>query len=257
MKLKGFIDYKEKYLKKLFNEELGVYIGIPSKSRAFRVKQQEELMGLKPTWFVPEDEVKQYEDEGAIVIPCKVGLSVQRNTILEESFKNNQTCLMLDDDLIEFSFIYDDKTSNTISFNEAVNILKREINIFKLAGNSSGTNLFWYDPNRPKSIKSPVAGMILVKPSTPRYDEELILNEDTDFCLQHKVKYGGLIKVNYVINKFHGTDINYEKNTFKKTIEGGLKYKLEDLEKSFNYLQNKWGDLVKPSKSNKYDIGFR
>ena len=186
----------------MFNEELGVFIGIPSKSRPFRVKEQEKLMGCKPTWFVPREEVKQYEDEGAITFPCdEIGLPQQRNYALEEAFKNNQTAVLLDDDLIGFNFIYHDKTLKPLTFVETVQAMKREVNIFKLAGNSSGTNLFWYDPKRPTSKKSPVGGIFLIKPSEPRYDPALRYNEDMDFSIQHYVKYGGLIKINYIQNK--------------------------------------------------------
>ena len=241
----------------MFNEELGVFIGIPSKSRPFRVKEQEKLMGCKPTWFVPREEVKQYEDEGAITFPCdEIGLPQQRNYALEEAFKNNQTAVLLDDDLIGFNFIYHDKTLKPLTFVETVQAMKREVNIFKLAGNSSGTNLFWYDPKRPTSKKSPVGGIFLIKPSEPRYDPALRYNEDMDFSIQHYVKYGGLIKINYIQNKFFEATIDMETKKVKKPLEGGIDYNDDDFENAFNHLLNKWGNRIRRSKT-KYEVIMR
>jgi len=245
-----------KFLKKLYNEELGVFIGIPSKSRPFRVKEQEKLMGCKPTWFVPKEEVKQYEDEGAIVIPCETGLSVQRNMILEESFKNNQTCLMLDDDLKGFKEIISKNPTpitKDVSLNYVVEELKNNINIFKIAGNSSVSNLFWYNPGSRISIKGLLVALFLVKPSTPRFDVNLNISEDTDFSIQHYVKYGGVVKLNYLRNYFNMVKIDRDNMKFKKPIEGGIDWNKDDFPNSYNYLMKKWSGVLRPSKT-QYEV---
>jgi len=258
VKLKDYIDYKEKYLRKLFNEELDCFIGIPSKGRSFRVKEQEKLMGVKPTWFVPKEDFESYRNAGANSVEISpIGLSNSRNFILDYAFKNNQTCLMVDDDIIGYQKINNDKTLQDISFNDIVVLLKREINIFKLAGVNEKTNLFYYDPTRPISKKVPIICTLLVKPSAPRFDNNLKVAEDYDFTLQHLSKYGAVIRLNGFRNIHHGTQMDNKKLTFKSTISGGVNYSLDIQKDSFNYIMKKWKNRVMESKSTPYQIRIK
>jgi len=233
----------------LFNEELGVFVGIASKGRSFRVEEQEKICG-KATWFVPFEEVNEYKEAGAgNVIESPPGLSASRNAVLEEAFKNNQNCIMLDDDIKGYKRVKDDKSLEDISFKEVIVHLKREINIFKFAGVSEDSNLFYFDPNRPISKKSLIACTYLVKPSTPRFDTNLAVSEDMDFTLQHISKYGASIRLNYLRNYHYGTMMDNKKLTFKRTIEGGIEYSIDVQKHSFDYLMKKWKGKVRSSKT--------
>ena len=233
-----------------------IIVCIISSGRPFRVKPMQDMVG-KAIWFVPQDEIKDYKNCEMILVDK--GLSESRNTALEYCFKKDKICLMLDDDITGFSLLRGGNNKPLpSSFHEALHELYIMLidSPFKLSALSDYQNNFFFHPRKTKegwkgltSLRSPLATtMIMVRQSTPRFDTKLEVNEDTDFTLQHIVKYGGALKINYIKIEHNISRMNAKTLQFKKTIEGGITKTIEKQIQACDYLKKKWGKLVKDSK---------
>ena len=233
---------------------------IVSKGRTFRVKPMEELV-KNAVWFVPKDELDDYLAEYTMgsVQPCASGLANQRNDALEFCFEQDKICLMMDDDISGFTRIINSNKTEKISFEDISKELHTNLinSPLKIAGFQWHVNMLWFNPLNRISLKSSLpTAFLMIKPSKPRFDKNLELGEDTDFTLQHILQYGGALRINYMQVKANVTKMDNKKLTFKKTMKGGLEYNLEKQKKSFNYLRNKWGSLVKEGKT-PYHVALR
>lgn len=219
-----------------------IFYGIISKGRASRVKEQESIT-TKGVWFVPLDEVEDYQKQGADVIGVDGGLCEARNACLEMAFQYNKKCLMTDDDLKGFIQFTNMKHSFKVSFKTLVEDMLRVLDgsPFYVAGCSTSSNAFWYNPNTPISTKGElVSSLLLVKPSTPRFDTALKVREDYDFALQHKKEYGAIVRLNFLYVNHHMA-IYDKKGKLKSTIDGGLDKSLEKEKEAYEHLFKKWG----------------
>jgi hypothetical protein len=83
-----------------------------------------------------------------------------------------------------------------------------------------------------------VGDMILVSPTSLRFDEQLLLKEDYDYTCQHLNAYGAVARVNGVMAEFR----------HRSNPGGAVAYRSEALEaESIAYLRGKWGDWIRPN----------
>ena len=206
-----------------------------------------------PIWFVPKEEVQNYESEmtKGKIFPCKKGSPFQSNEAMDYCFKQNMICLLLDDDIDGFNRIIDKKTLEAISYEEAIDDLYTNLknSPMKMGGFAFPTNLFWFNPLNRISLKSTIPSVVcMIKPCDLRHDTNLPHSYDYDYALQHIVKYGAALRINYIRVVANQTPLDNKKLTFKKTMEGGIDYQIEDVKKAYYYMKTKWGNKVRDSK---------
>ena len=188
----------------MINKELDTYIGVVSYKRPHNVKKLHEVLGTEQvTWYVRPEEEKLYQDEGAntkAVIYKSLG--DKRNRILQDG-KNYDTIFM-DDDIRRFRFAINKKREIDATFQNVVEDMKKRLNEIpnaKLCGVNSIARPFFFDPLRPISLTNFCVGTICLvrKGSDILHDTQFKMKEDYDFTLQHIKRYGGALRLNYVM----------------------------------------------------------
>jgi len=221
----------------MINKETGCYHAVISHLRPHNVPLMTDLCG-EMTWLVGKGEADSYRQNGAKEVIESGGLCESRNHALEMAFKQGAPCVQISDDLkkIELGLagVEGAKRKQLIPVTQAISLLlKRTQEIgFKCAGVAPTPNLFYFNPDRLISINSFIVGdLILVLPSSPRFDENLKLKEDYDFTLAHIQLYGGVVRANDLLATF-----------LHRTNKGGaVAVRSAELEQqSIAYLKNKW-----------------
>ena len=158
-----------------------------------------------------------------------------RNFALDHAFENNRFCVQLDDDL-EKVRIRDTKTE--VDPNEAIKDMASKLGCLRGVyhmGVPPTTNDYFIKTDFSKNLFMP-ACMTITKPTHLRYDENLTLKEDYDYCLQHTTTYGSTLRYHHYIWCFKA-----------KTNKGGCQdYRSSDEEqRCIRFLRRKWGSKVK------------
>lgn len=220
----------------------GVWLTVISTGRPHKVPRMTEQIG-PATWYVKLDEGKAYIDSGAhSVWEINGGLCMARNAALEDAFEYGLPCVQVSDDLLgTFMAYYENGLARKrpIPFWEAVGHISAWAGAYsaRLAGIAPTDNPYFYDPRSEVSQDTFIVGdLIYVKPSSPRFDEEMILKEDYDFTLQHIRTYGTVARCNAVLGTF----------SHRSNSGGAVDYRTPERElDAIRYLKRKWGSWIK------------
>ena len=244
----------------MWNEELGAFVVILSHGRPQYVKPMQDIVG-NATWVITKEEFTDYKNAGAKnCIDGGTPLVHARNVAMNEAFKNDNDCIMLDDDMTniyQIEIINGKNTKTPIKFQTAVKHMQNYLKEtkFKLAGTSPLTNVFWYNMKNPIKFDVDFANFFYIKPNNVMFDENLVQRHDHDFVLHHIVEHGGAISIQYIITQFRWQQFNDGLNKFNKQI-GGMNKSLEGQKRSYNYLKKKWGNKLRDHKTKKFYTVF-
>lgn len=218
-----------------------IHLGIISAKRPDNVKKTIKFLGgLEHTWYVAKGDAESYKNAGAINVIESGKLCESRNTILDDAFKDNKTCVELSDDLVSLKFAYSKiETKNIDTIHPFIEYMLGHLDNsnLKLAGINPTANAFYFNPLMPiKTTHFIIGDFIVIKPTTLRFDEEFKTKEDYDYTLQHIELYGGVIRCDELLCKFN----HY-------TNKGGVvDIRTPQVEQeSINRLKNKWGNIIK------------
>ena len=204
------------------------HIAIISASRPYQVKVMEPaLYGLSPTWYVPSDQVKIYENAGAVSVTGVEGempmKSKQLNRALDFGFNLGLTVVTLDDDF-QSAKKTQEIEGKLISFPCSLRDAIKEIadslqdSPFHLAGVGPSLNAFFSGVGIKNQGK--VNGQLSAQtPNVVRYDENLKSQVDFEYCLAHHAEHNGVIIHKSLLIDFHLFGRNPSKD---KKYEGGL-----------------------------------
>ena len=244
----------------MWNEKLEAFVVILSHGRPQNVKPMQDIVG-DASWVIDKEEFTDYKNAGAKnCIDGGTPLVHARNMALKESFKNDNDCIMLDDDMTniyQIEIIDGKPTKTPITFETAVKDMQKYLKEtkLKLAGTSPLTNVFWYNIKNPIKFDVDFANFFYIKPNNVRFDENLVERHDHDFVLHHIVKHGGAISIQYIITKFRWQQFDDEKMRYNKQ-SGGMTKSLESKKHSYYYLKKKWGNRLRDHKTKKYYTVF-
>jgi len=194
----------------------------------------------KITFFVKDQtDVENYKLNGALTVVASGSLMDSRNAALDYCFKQGKICIELSDDL-ENIMVNDFTGKRTKKYVTVKKVLDDIIPSFieskyKLAGFPPTNNPFFalneFDLN-----KFIVGDFLIIKPTELRFDTNMRLKEDYDFCLQFMKEKGGCIRYGKYLMSF--------KHYSNKG--GAVSYRTEQLEQTtINYLIEKWGECIK------------
>ena len=187
----------------------GIHVAIISARRPSAVPLIEEKLPAKPTWYVADGEAAAYEANGATHVVESGALTRSRNQALEDAFAQDAWCLQLSDDMMKCHRAISKKEKAQVSVWEAVKDLKAEMEKCraKLGGVAPTANEFYYNPKKPVKTTGFIVGdFMLMAPSRPRFDEEMRLKEDYDYCLKHLKLYGRVCRVDRLLIGFKHRD---------------------------------------------------
>jgi hypothetical protein len=196
---------------------------------------------------VKNGEKADYEKNGCKNVYETGSLIKSRNWALEHSFKNNNICVQLSDDLKKVKINEKLFKKSDVQIDEAI---KKTVYLFE---KTSGFYLLGIPPTDNDFFASKlisentfcIGDCLFIKPSKPRFDERLSLKEDYDFTLQHIQMYGKCIRY----QKFLYTFQHY------KNVGGAVDYRTENKEiENINYLMAKWGSKIKLNPKRKNEI---
>lgn len=212
-----------------------------SHNRHENVKDFFEKVGTEDVVFFVKDQtdIDNYKLNGASNVIASGNLMDSRNAALDYCFNVNAICVELSDDL-ESIMVNDFTGKRTKKY---VTVLKALEDImpkfiesgYQLAGFPPTNNPFFalneYDLN-----KFIVGDFLIVKPTTIRFDNNLKLKEDYDFCLSFMKLKGGCIRyADYLMSFKHYSNKG-----------GAVDYRTSVLEQeTIKYLIEKWGDCIR------------
>jgi len=212
---------------------------------------KQHLEGLEVTWYVKDkiDLMSYIEsgcNDGRVVIGG--GLCEARNLILKNAWEENETAVMMDDDLMRIEMMAGKDNKLPITVKHAIKEMEDALDGsgLKLAGAAPTPNDFWYNPSRPFSFRNfIIAAMMVIRPCDLFFDENLRTKEDYDYTLQHIDRYGGAIRLNYVLPSFR----HYGNKG------GVVDYRTPELEqKSIAYLKDKWPNCIRDNPKRENEI---
>lgn len=212
---------------------------IISKGRWDNVQAVQKLTGKNVTWLVANGEKVFYQAMGANNVVEAGGLMAARNQALDMAFANKRICVQLSDDIMRIKRGLNKKESQTITFDEAIQIILKGMEQTKamLGGVAPTANAFFTNFQIPVRTRHFIVGdFIVIKPTDLRFDTNMRLKEDYDYTLQHLDKYGAVARCDLVLAEFkHRTNAG-----------GAVEYRTDDLEQeTIEYLKQKWGDVVR------------
>ena len=224
-------------------------VTIQSANRPYQVPVMNAALGdLEAVWYVPADQAKEYEAEGAKVravngqLPMK---TKQLNAALEDGFANNEIVVTMDDDFLEAKLLVSENPikSEPRSLSEMVNAMARSLvdSQYFLAGIAGTTNAFW--AKKSDITWGMVTGQILVhKNNSIRFDENLEMLEDLDYVIAHHLLHKGLQKNRAFLPNFHIFGRSAKSDA---TYSGGYQHhRTEEAQaRTLAYLQSKYADL--------------
>ena len=194
----------------------------------------------KITFFVKDQsDVENYKLNGALNVIASGSLMDSRNAALDYCFKQGKICIELSDDLenIMLNDFTGKRTKQYVTVIEVLNdIMPQFINSeYYLAGFPPTNNPFF--ALKPTELNKFIVGdFLIIKPTELRFDINMRLKEDYDFCLQFMKEKGGCIRYGKYLMSF--------KHYSNKG--GAVSYRTEQLEQqTIKYLINKWGECIK------------
>lgn len=198
--------------------------------------------------YVDEGEYEDYvkeNKEGSNIVKVPKGIQGNlcriRNYILKQELKENDVCLIIDDDL-KGIYYWEERKENKVSAEELLVLLEK----YSILARDIGAR-FWgvncnadpqcYREYTPFSTISYIGGpfQCFLKDNELFYDEKLPLKEDYDMTLQQVNKYRVALRVNKFFYKCE-----------QSTIKGGCAtYRNIDREiEQLTLLQKKWGSKI-------------
>lgn len=225
------------------------YLTIQSANRPQNVRAMHEALGsLKPVWYVPTDQVEDYEAEGAQVVgvdgvmPMK---PLQLNAALEDGWAKGLITVTMDDDYVRTKELVTDGTKITTRNIELEDFLghilvEMLLSPYKLGGISPNLNPLW------GSQKSTDYGMItgqvmFHKPSHVKFDTAMPMMEDLEIVIRHHSEFGGVVKNRRYLQEFHMMGRNEKSDLTHTGGYAGLRNE-ERLAKAVAILQYKYQD---------------
>lgn len=207
---------------------------------------------------VKEDEAEQYRENGNDIVVCpneaQGNLCRVRNWILDNLFDDADCLVLVDDDC---RMIGRWENQKNIKFNPEELEEFCEINAqlcqdlgFKFWGLNCVTDKGAYREYTPFGFTQYIGGPFQahLKDSEIRYDLDLPLKEDYDITLQHCLRYGGALRVNYA---------HYDVKQAEQTGGCATYRNLAKEKEQFFALQRKWGkDIIKRDNSSKKSFDF-
>jgi hypothetical protein len=190
------------------------------------VARIEALAGWKDRilWVVPKGQAADYRFQGATtcieVRGSRPNICGSRNAVLDIAFQQNRPAVVfLDDDTKNLRYVYEYEGTHakqekvTVAF--AVEHLLRcmdEHPNAKLGGIGPTANwLYVCGGERIKTRAFIQSNFALVKRTHLRYDSDLELSEDYDYCIQHLETYGSIVRDDLILGDYQ-----------KRTNAGGL-----------------------------------
>lgn len=202
------------------------------------------LAGDTPVfWVTCHEDERAYRDAGAVnVLTTERHLTRQRNLALDHAFDNGLACVQLDDDLKRLrAKVVGGARNEGVDFSLGDTLAAHTQALadtgLYLVGNSPTDNV-GFARDGVSTRKFVPCPCITVRPSAPRFDENLRLKEDYDFTLQHWATYGGAARCDFIAPSFG-----------RYTNEGGaVSYRTAELEQeTIAYLMEKWPGMVRPN----------
>lgn len=209
--------------------------GRPGMVPHYRDPEDPAFIG-EATWYVPNDEWREYKKWGALKFGAGDTLVGARNAALEDAFKRNIPCIQLSDDMKRVRH-HDGTTTTEASFGAAAAGVMRQLEMsdVRLAGVAPTDNPYFSDGGS-KTSHFIVGDFIIVKPSTPRFDPNLRVKEDYDFTLQHYFEYGGVLRCDSWLAAFQ----------HRSNPGGAVAYRTEAVEQeAIAYLKARWPGWIK------------
>tara|TARA_R100001244_G_scaffold132365_2_gene108463 strand:+ start:590 stop:1330 length:741 start_codon:yes stop_codon:yes gene_type:complete len=228
----------------------------PSYKRAEKSSTQKLYPFIK--LVVKESEAKEYKKNGNEIVVCpdniQGNLCRVRNWIIDNLYEDADCIIIVDDDCNGIGR-WQDQTHYKFNSQELQEHCEEWANLcfefgFKFWGLNCLPDKGAYREYTPFGTLQYIGGPFQahLKSSEIRYDEALPLKEDYDITLQHILKYGGALRINFA---------NY--NVKQAEQEGGCSsYRNLDFERrQFFDLQKKWGkDIIKRDKGSKKSFDF-
>lgn len=230
-------------------------ICVPSSHRSDTSTTQYVLKNC--IFFVPEDQVKNYDINREVIgVPFK-GITKTRNFILD--YFKGEDVLFIDDDVRECGMFQKGMRINLRDITNS-DILESEFERvfdicrgldFKIWGAESGGSKFANHPLNPFSFRGVINGSLMgiVNDGEYRFDEEFEVKEDYEIMLRHYMDKGGVLKCRHFYWR------NYHWNN-----EGGcVDYRTDKLEeKCIGMLEQKYPGMIKRGVAkHKHQIGIR
>lgn len=186
-----------------------VHVAIISSGRPGNVAAMQahtDPMGQPVTWYVPTDQVGDYEYAGAGPVVGVDGLCAARNAALDAAREQLLPCLQLSDDLRRVSWAHgqtrDQVEATDLGAVVANMVLELEGLQAQLCGVAPTANPY-FSRQRVHRSGFIVGDLILVGAGCPlRFDEQLRLKEDYDYTCQHLEAYGQVARLDYVLAEF-------------------------------------------------------
>ena len=205
-------------------------------------KEQKE----KYIFCVKNGQKELYEQNGCKNVYNTGNLMDSRNFALEHSFKNNNICVQLSDDIKKVTTNKNFVKKRLVPLDEAIEDIVgrfKKINGVYLMGVPPTDNFFFANKIVVEN-KFCIGDMLFIKPNELRFDNQLTLKEDYDYTLQHIQK---------------GKVLRYQKYLFTfqhYSNKGGAVDIRNDKEEQKNImiLKSKWGDKVKLNTKRKNEI---
>jgi len=204
------------------------------------------------TFCVKSGEGDQYRSAGCKHVYETGSLMQSRNWALNHAFKDNNICVQLSDDIksVKLNPHVAGGKKDVVPIQLAINTMVEKLNAVKglrLLGVPPTANAFF--------AKSPISkntfcigDALFVKPSEPRFDENLTLKEDYDFTLQHIERYGVTARYQRYLWEFQ----HYSNSG------GAVSYRDDAREqKNINYLLRKWPNNLRLNPKRKNEILLR
>ena len=229
-------------------------IAIISAKRPHQVPlMQAALSGWEPTWYVPADQVLDYQNAGAKHVVGVQGempmKSKQLNAALDDGFARNETVVTLDDDYnsVKKTTIVDGKiVSKQCTLKSCILELEESLkeSPFHLAGVGPSLNAFFSGVGY--KYRGKVNGQLSVQtPNVVRYDENLKSQVDFEYCFAHHAEHGGVVIHKSYLVDFHLFGRSKSKD---KNYRGGLAdYRtVETNRHSAEVISERYGVYVEP-----------
>lgn len=156
-------------------------------------------------WFVGKGEGNLYRAAGATNVIESGKLCESRNAALRYAWERNEPCVQLSDDFAGVSKIGTDKRIQKLRLFEALDILLEELENtpFKLAGVPPTANPMNFHPEKLYCTNRFIIGdFFIAKPCDVFFDENMSLKEDYAYTMEHYIKYGGALRVEYLLATF-------------------------------------------------------
>jgi len=198
---------------------------------------------------VKSGEGDQYRAAGCKHVYETGSLMQSRNWALDHAFENKNTCVQLSDDIksVKHNPHVTGGKTDAVRLQNAINVMVEKLHAVKqlrLLGVPPTANAFFAKSSLSKNTFC-IGDALFVKPSEPRFDNNLTLKEDYDFTLQHIDRYGIACRYQRFLWEFQ----HYSNSG------GAVAYRDDAREqKNINYLLRKWPNNLRLNPKRKNEI---